>query len=184
MKNSNDTIGNQNYDLLACSAVIYIYIYVAGMWYHFTVIIHCGTFKIYLHLYNLLVSVMCPHKTLLQLTDSCIRISVLCAYAWTVRHLIELFGCCGWQGFSRRKVSAVLKRATLYNTLLSKRNFQFAEIILTFVGRLAQSVQRLATGRTVPGSNPRGGEIFPHLSRPALGPTQPPVQWVLGLYQV
>jgi hypothetical protein len=22
---------------------------------------------------------------------------------------------------------------------------------------------------------------FPHLSRPALGPAQPPVQWVLGL---
>jgi len=31
-----------------------------------------------------------------------------------------------------------------------------------------------------PGSNPDGDEIF-RLSRPALGPTQPPVQWVPGL---
>ena len=29
------------------------------------------------------------------------------------------------------------------------------------------------------GSNPGGDEIF-SLSRPALGPTQPPVEWVLG----
>jgi len=31
-----------------------------------------------------------------------------------------------------------------------------------------------------PGSNPGGEEIF-RLSIPALGPTQPPVQWVPGL---
>ena len=31
-----------------------------------------------------------------------------------------------------------------------------------------------------PGSNPGGDEIF-RPSRSALGPTQPPVQWVLGL---
>ena len=35
-------------------------------------------------------------------------------------------------------------------------------------------------GLDSPGSNPGGDEIF-RSSRPALGPTQPPVQWVPGL---
>jgi len=41
--------------------------------------------------------------------------------------------------------------------------------------------QCMTTGWTAQGLNSVGGGDFPLLSRPALGPTQSPVQWVLRL---
>jgi hypothetical protein len=58
---------------------------------------------------------------------------------------------------------------------------------VTFVGRVHQSYSSvgIATsyGLDGPGIESRWGRDFPYLSRPVLGPTQLPVQWVPGLFR-
>jgi hypothetical protein len=65
----------------------------------------------------------------------------------------------------------------ILNVHLNVTSF-YATVSKTLWAVIAQPVERLAAGLTALESNPGGGRDFPQLSRPALGPTQPPVQWV------
>jgi hypothetical protein len=59
---------------------------------------------------------------------------------------------------------------------------QFAFIV--FVGRYNTVVIPTRYGLDGPGIESRSGGLdFPHPSRPALGPTQPPLHWVPGHFR-
>jgi len=62
--------------------------------------------------------------------------------------------------------------------------YKYIIIIIIIITELwAGCVYGIATGYGLdgPGIECRWGRDFPHLYRPALGPTQSPVQWVPGL---
>jgi len=81
--------------------------------------------------------------------------------------------------FNGSELQPISDHATAESNIF-KRNLEI--LLRTFLSGGPGSSVGIATdyGLDGPGTNPGGDEIF-RPSKPALGPNQPPVQWVLGL---
>ena len=71
----------------------------------------------------------------------------------------------------------VVKEMPVADTL-----YKYGYILCIYMGRDSSVGIATRYGLDGPGIESRWGRDFPHQSRPALGPTQPPVQWVPSLF--
>ena len=82
--------------------------------------------------------------------------------------------------WTRSKVGAIHLPILQLIFRLSSTHFQDVFSPKRGLGFRSRYSDSLRTGM-VQRSNPGGGRDFPHPSRPALGPTQPPTQWLPGV---
>jgi hypothetical protein len=90
---------------------------------------------------------------------------------------IHLYNCCAKNCLHFRYLNL------LYNVnCVQKWLIWFNTVLLWFVGRDSSVGIATRYGLDGPGIEYRWGRNFPYPSRPALEPTQPPVQWIPGLF--
>ena len=110
----------------------------------------------------------CRHRERFELTR--------CKFAEMVMTVIEMLGIASKLNCFAVVICLVTSVGYISGALVTYLLFHISHSIL-WAGEFSWYSDWLRAGRSgnrIPG----GGAIFSHLSRPTLGPTQPPVQWV------
>ena len=89
--------------------------------------------------------------------------------------------CAGYRCVKQDLVNRMSVRISSERGPMSSNKFIHTYTYITGVGRDSSVGIATRYGLDGPGIESRWGRDFSHTSRPALGPTQPPIQWVPGL---
>ena len=104
---------------------------------------------------------------------------------------VQNFAICRWIPLFRRQILPPISGLKNFLNFVSRHQYTLTKYAVarprilksTYLFSGPGSVVGIATSYGLDGPKIESpwGRDFPHLSRPALGPTQPPVQWVPGL---